>query len=65
MTVLVIDDQIHVVDGILSEVDWDGWGLKLSGRRTVRRRLREFFFLIRLTLCCVILRCPEKTDFLF
>ena len=28
MTVLVIDDQIHVVDGILSEVDWDGLGIE-------------------------------------
>ena len=28
MTVLVIDDQIHVVDGILSEVDWDRLGIE-------------------------------------
>ena len=28
MTVLVIDDQIHVVDGILSAVDWDGLGIE-------------------------------------
>lgn len=27
MTVLVIDDQIHVVDGILSEVDWERLGI--------------------------------------
>ena len=24
----MIDDQIHVVDGILSEVDWDGLGIE-------------------------------------
>ena len=27
MTVLVIDDQIHVVEGILSEVSWENLGV--------------------------------------
>ena len=60
MTVLVIDDQIHVVDGILSEVDWERLGIDTVWKAYSAAEARGIFLLNQVDIMLCDIEMPGE-----
>ena len=65
MTILIVDDQISVVSGLFSGIDWKKIGIQKVLRRTVRMRQKKYSSVTTLIFCSVILRCRWRMESVF
>ena len=64
MNVLLVDDQVRILSGLISGLDWQLWVSRVSAPPAAPRRQRLFYCRSTWTSCCAILRCQGRTDFL-